>query len=89
MFHIAPMAKIDDGSLDLVFVAPVDRLRILSLLPKLIKGTHIDEAEVTHSAIKSFELIADEPVPSHMDGEVQPLQTEFRIELLENALQLL
>ena len=89
MFHIAPMAKIDDGSLDLIFVAPVDRLRILSLLPKLVKGTHVAEAEVTHSAVKSFELIADEPVPSHMDGEVQPLQTEFRIELLENALQLL
>jgi diacylglycerol kinase family enzyme len=89
MFHIAPMARINDGSLDLIFVSPVTRLRILSLLPKLINGTHISEAEVTCSAIKSFELVADEPVPSHMDGEVQPLQTEFRIELLENALRLL
>jgi YegS/Rv2252/BmrU family lipid kinase len=89
MFHIAPMAKINDGNLDLVFVSPVDRLRILFLLPKLIKGTHINEAEVTCTTIKSFELVADEPVPSHLDGEVQPLQTEFRIELLENALRLL
>ncbi len=89
MFHIAPMAKINDGNLDLVFVSPLDRLRILFLLPKLMKGTHMSEAEVTCKAIKSFELIADEPVPSHLDGEVQPLQTEFRIELLENALRLL
>ena len=89
MFHMAPTAKIDDGNLDLVFVEPVGRWRILSLLPKLIKGTHISEAEVTCSAIKSFTLNADEPVPSHLDGEIQPLQTEFRIELLENALRLL
>jgi len=89
MFHIAPMAKINDGSLDLIFVAPVDRLRILSLLPKLIKGTHISEAEVTCRTIKSFTLLADAAVPSHMDGEVQPLQTEFRIDLLENALRLI
>jgi len=89
MFHIAPMAKIDDGSLDLVFVSPVNRLRILALLPKLIKGEHIDEEEVCCVAIRNFELIADAPVPSHLDGEVQPLQTEFRIELLEGALRLL
>lgn len=89
MFHIAPMAKINDGNLDLVLVSPVSRLRILSLLPKLIKGTHTREAEVTCSTIKSFELIAAEPIPSHLDGEVQPLQREFRIELLENALRLL
>jgi YegS/Rv2252/BmrU family lipid kinase len=89
MFHIAPMAKINDGKLDLIFVSPVNRLRILFLLPKLIKGTHINEAEVICTTIKSFELVADEPVPSHLDGEVQPLQTEFRIELLENALRLL
>jgi len=89
MFHMAPMAKIDDGSLDLILVSPLDRLRILRLLPKLIKGTHTGEAEVTCSTIKSFELIADEPLPSHLDGEVQPLQTEFRIELLENALRLI
>jgi len=89
MFHMAPMAKIDDGSLDLIYVAPVSRLRILALLPKLIKGNHTGETEVTCSRIKSFSLVADEPVPSHLDGEVQPLQTDFQIALLENALQLL
>jgi len=83
------MAKIDDGSLDLIYVAPVSRLRILALLPKLIKGNHTGETEVTCSRIKSFSLVADEPVPSHLDGEVQPLQTDFQIALLENALQLL
>jgi diacylglycerol kinase family enzyme len=32
---------------------------------------------------------ASAAVPSHLDGEVQPLQTEFEIEVLPEALQLL
>jgi len=34
-------------------------------------------------------LIADAPVPSHIDGETQPLQTDFEIEILDQALSLL
>jgi diacylglycerol kinase (ATP) len=86
MFHIAPQAKNDDGALDLVVAAPVTRRRVLSLLPKLIKGRHIAEPEISCTRIESLELIADAPVPSHLDGETQPLQTEFRIEILRDAL---
>jgi diacylglycerol kinase (ATP) len=89
MFQIAPMAKNDDGFLDLVFVQPVGRLRIFALLPKLIKGTHISAPEVTCARANAISLIAEEPVPSHLDGEVQPLQTEFQIEILERSLAIL
>ncbi len=89
MFHIAPMARIDDGHLDLVFAKPVTRSRVLALLPKLIKGTHIGEADISAKAIRQFRLIADEPVPCHVDGETQPLQTDFEIEILPQSLLLL
>lgn len=89
MFQIAPMAKNDDGFFDLVVAAPVSRPRIMALLPKLIRGTHIGEPDISHARVREFELIATEPVPSHLDGEVQPLQTRFRISLLEGALSLL
>jgi diacylglycerol kinase family enzyme len=83
------MAKIDDHKLDLVMAAPVTRLRVLSLLPKLIKGTHIDEPEIRCESIESFELTADAPVPSHLDGESQPLQTRFQIEILKDACSII
>lgn len=89
MFHIAPMARIHDGFLDLVFAKPVSRGRILALLPRLIKGTHIGMPDIGNDQIRKFELIADAPVPCHVDGEAQPLQTEFRIEILDQALSLL
>ncbi len=89
MFRIAPMAKNDDGFFDLIFVQPVGRLRIFALLPRLIKGTHISAPEVTSARTGSVTLLADDPVPSHLDGEIQPLQTEFRIEILPGALAIL
>jgi YegS/Rv2252/BmrU family lipid kinase len=89
MFHIAPMARNDDGELDLVFAAPVSRRRILALLPKLLKGVHIDEPEITHSRLTRCQVTSAAPVPSHLDGEVQPLQTEFEIEILQGALRLM
>ena len=89
MFYIAPMADIDDGQFDLVIAEPVSRRRVLALLPKLIKGTHTSEPDIQCHAVKEFELIADAPVPSHLDGEAQPLQTEFRISLLKDALRII
>ncbi len=89
MFQIAPMAKNDDGLLDLVFVQPVGRLRIFALLPRLMQGTHINAPEVSCVTVNSVHLVAEEPVPSHLDGEVQPLQSEFRIEILKRALAIL
>jgi YegS/Rv2252/BmrU family lipid kinase len=89
MFHIAPMAKNDDGVLDLVVVSPVGTRKVLALLPRLIKGTHIDAAEVTCTTIDEFTLTSLAPVPSHLDGEVQPLQTRFHVEIVKDCLQLL
>lgn len=89
MFHIAPMASINDGQLDLVVADPVTRRRILALLPKLIRGTHIDAPEILTQRIRQFRLIADAPVPCHIDGETQPLQTDFEINILDQALSLL
>jgi YegS/Rv2252/BmrU family lipid kinase len=89
MFYIAPMAEIDDGRLDLVFADPVSRPRILRLLPSLIRGAHIDEPDIHDHAIEAFELVAEEPIPCHLDGEVQPLQTTFNVRLLKGAMRIL
>ena len=86
MFYIAPLAETNDGKFDLVLAAPMTRMRVLALLPKLIKGTHMDDPDITYKRIESFELIAEKPLPSHLDGEIQPLQTEFQVRVLRNAL---
>ena len=89
MFHIAPMARNDDGSLDLLIADPVSRLRICALLPKLMRGRHVDEAELSHTPVSSLSVEASAPVPSHLDGEVQAPTTRFEIDLLPKALKIL
>jgi diacylglycerol kinase (ATP) len=89
MFHIAPMANNEDGILELLIAAPVTRRRILQLLPKLMRGSHMEEPEIIHASVRRVRVSASTAVPSHLDGEVQPLQTEFEIEVLPEALRLL
>jgi YegS/Rv2252/BmrU family lipid kinase len=89
MFHIAPMARNDDGELDLILAGPVSRLRILALLPKLIQGSHIEQPEITHVRLTRCQITAAAAVPSHLDGEVQPLQTHFDFEIMKGALRLM
>ncbi|MDX1406049.1 MAG: diacylglycerol kinase family lipid kinase [Woeseiaceae bacterium] len=89
MFRIAPMASNDDGVLDLVFVQPVGRLRIFALLPRLMRGTHIDAPEVSCATVSSVQIRAGEAIPSHLDGEVQPLQSDFEIRILRAALAII
>jgi YegS/Rv2252/BmrU family lipid kinase len=89
MFHIAPMAKNDDGRFELMIADPVSRRRILSLLPKLMSGEHMDEPEIQHRSLTKLSIVSSEPLPSHLDGEVQPLQQRFEFDVLPGALRLL
>lgn len=89
MFYIAPMADIDDDQLELIIAAPVTRTRLLGLLPKLMQGQHLNEPEIHHASVRKLHISAKAPIPSQLDGEVQPLQSEFDIEIIPGALKLL
>jgi diacylglycerol kinase (ATP) len=89
MFHIAPMASNNDGLLDLLIAGPVSRLRICALLPRLMRGQHIGQAEITHASVRKLSVEASAPVPSHLDGEVQAPATHFEIEVLPRSLELI
>lgn len=88
MFNIAPMAKNDDGHFDLLVVEPVSRPRILALLPRLMSGKHMGEKEITHEAVTRVLIESDEPVDCHLDGEMQPPQQRFDIQLFAGAMHL-
>jgi diacylglycerol kinase (ATP) len=89
MFHIAPMASNADNIMDLLIVKPVTRRRILTLLPKLMSGEHMQEPEIVHQTVTTLSIKAEQPIPSHLDGEVQSLQTDFKLAVLPGALDLL
>jgi diacylglycerol kinase (ATP) len=89
MFHIAPMASNGDGQFDLMIAGPVSRRRVLTLLPTLMSGKHIGEKEILHKRIRQLTVEAEEPVVSHLDGEIQAPLRRLEISLLPGALRLL
>lgn len=53
MFRPCPMADLSDGYLDVCIVERISIPKILSLIPKYIKGTHINEKVVKLYRVKS------------------------------------
>jgi YegS/Rv2252/BmrU family lipid kinase len=67
--RIAPSAELDDGLFDIVSIGEVGKLRYLSSLPKVFKGTHVDTEEVSVFRAPRLELTASRPFPVYADGE--------------------
>ena len=55
---MAPKALTNDGLLDLIVVnGNLSRTALFKTLPKLFKGTHIDDPNVAYHQVSSFSLI--------------------------------
>lgn len=67
--YVAPDAQLDDGLFDVVSVGDVGKLRFLSNLPKVFKGTHVEKDEVRVFRAQHLELSASRPFPVYADGE--------------------
>jgi YegS/Rv2252/BmrU family lipid kinase len=67
--YIAPQAELDDGEFDIVAVGEVGKLRALANLPKVFKGTHVEDDEVKVFRASHLELTASRPFPIYADGE--------------------
>jgi YegS/Rv2252/BmrU family lipid kinase len=86
--YIAPDAELDDGEFDVVSVAAVGKLRFVGNLPKVFKGTHVDEDEVQVLRARRLELSASRPFPVYADGEhLTDLPASLRV--LPGALSVL
>ena len=66
---IAPDAQLDDGVFDIVAVGEVGKLKFVANLPKVFKGTHVEEDEVQVFRAQHLELSASRPYPVYADGE--------------------
>ncbi len=86
--YIAPDAELDDGEFDIVTVGEVGKLRFVSNLPKVFKGTHVEEDEVRVFRARHLELTASQPFPVYADGEhLTDLPASLRV--LPKALSVL
>ncbi|MCW2573260.1 MAG: diacylglycerol kinase catalytic region [Frankiales bacterium] len=67
--RIAPDASVEDGRLDVVTSSTTNRRTFLRALPKVFKGTHVDEPSCSVRTAATVELMADRPFRVFADGD--------------------
>jgi YegS/Rv2252/BmrU family lipid kinase len=68
--YAAPQAELDDGLLDIVLCADVPKRRFLfRIMPKVFKGTHLQEPNITAFTGAVIEVRADRPFTMYADGD--------------------
>jgi diacylglycerol kinase family enzyme len=65
----APIARDDDGWLDLVVFRNPGPLQALCYLCKVFCGIHLDDPSVFHRRVRKLVVTADEPIPVQLDGD--------------------
>lgn len=85
---IAPHADPMDGLIECVRWAPVGRLQLLGLFPRLFTGTHIDHALATRASARKVEFDVNQTVNAMVDGEILALQPQL-LEILPGALDVI
>jgi len=86
-FYLAPQARPDDGQLDLVFLGNYPRVVRFSVLPKTRDGSYLALSRVQHRRARVARIVADRPLPVHMDGELLPEPvSRLEVELRPKAL---
>jgi diacylglycerol kinase family enzyme len=87
--RVAPDAVLDDGVLDVVVVPHLSMRALLTKLPKIYAGTHLDDPAVTLRRGRSVEAVA-EPGCLRLELDGEPLGAlPARIDVLPGALTLL
>ena len=66
---LVPDAKLDDGLLDVVLAEAIPKHRFLANLPRVFKGTHLDEPGLHLLRGRSVSFHADRPFTAYADGD--------------------
>lgn len=86
--YVAPDADLEDGEFDVVTIGKVGKLRFLGSLPKVFKGTHVENDEVQVIRASRLSLSASRPFAVYADGEhLTDLPADLRV--IPHALRVL
>lgn len=83
---ITPEAVPDDGLLDVIIVSSMKKLRMLSVLPGLMRGNITKFKETEYHRVKKLSLKGDN-LHMNIDGEIIPI-SEVHIAVLPGALNI-
>jgi YegS/Rv2252/BmrU family lipid kinase len=86
--QITPLAEPDDGLLDVCWIDPVKKFRLVRFFPTVFRGEHIEMPEVHYYRSTSARVESSIPMDFYGDGELIG-KTPFTLRLLPQALRVL
>jgi YegS/Rv2252/BmrU family lipid kinase len=89
-FWVCPEAQIDDGLLDVMVTQSVGRLKIMRLIPKIMKGTHVNEPILKSYRARRVYIKAQQPFVVEADGEIPyPKTRHLEVQILDKRLRVI
>jgi len=85
---MAPLARLDDGLIDLLIVRKVGRMKLLRLFPKLFSGKHIGDPAVDYRQVSEFSIKPDDRNTLNIDGEMLG-STPIRVTMMPKEIEVL
>lgn len=85
-FLVSPSAEIDDGLLNVVYSKSLSLLQRLLLLPKVEKGKHLVDKNISHVLCKEINIKCEEEIYYQLDGELRKGK-EFEVFVVKEALE--
>lgn len=84
---VAPHARPDDGLADIVLVPGLDVTELAGLVPRILRGEHVDDEDVLVRRSRYVQIRANPPLPFRVDGE-DHAEAPLRFRVIPNALEL-
>ena len=89
-FYINPRATPIDGMMDVCAAQRMSRLRLLTILPLAIRGSHLRRRGIEFHRGESISVAADQPFPIHIDGEyLGRRDTPLELRIIKRCLPVL
>lgn len=67
--YMAPPARLDDGTLEVILAGDLTKLETLRVLPKVFSGEHLKHPKVFHASAREIRVESTTPLWIHADGE--------------------
>ncbi len=85
-FAIMPDARLDDGMLDVVILAPTGLLSWVRVGLRVVAGSRHDDTHIERHRARQVEISADAELPRQVDGEVIAPSRSLTVEVRPGAL---
>jgi len=86
--QIAPLARLDDGMIDLLIVRKVGRIKLLRLFPKIFSGKHIGDPAIDYRQVSEFTIKPEDRNTLNIDGEMLG-STPIHVKVLQKEIEVL